>query len=418
MNAVLSVSGAGIMTGRYGSGVDAVGLPGGEGRVAADRKRVAGDYPREPCPPLPNAACGPALDDLTRLRARAAAVPDADPEPAFLGDDWSTEGDWMGSYGRQYGVFWAGHAPLNDFVRSEMSFSCRAAIGPKHLEGDSVRHWIQWLTSASQRVLWNPVEGCRRQSDIDDHAEAYPLWDEGPGLWLVIRVPEGVHRVSLYFYNKDGHTGPNRWRDYTLRVKPYAVTREEAETLPTLARARVKDFWGGVYKQIIIPGPNKYYFWVSRNGSHNTVLAATFVDRVSHPEPGARSAPSPWLPGTPAASAEDGGHVGPDAGPAGRTPPVVREACALWRIIGDALCRDGGEVLERRGRVAAARAVVPSAGSVAAGPGPGWGRILGLWTPAERAAALKSAQRAFASVRRLDAAPLGRGVVAPRGSGP
>lgn len=107
---------------------------------------------------------------------------------------------------------------------------------------------------------------------------------EGPNVWASVKVPSGVHRLSFYFFNKDGHHGSNRLRDYLLELKPPCQTVEEAEKSPALARARVRDFWGGVYKQFIVTGPGQFWLKVGRNNSFNTILYGVFADKISGPE--------------------------------------------------------------------------------------------------------------------------------------
>ena len=60
--------------------------------------------------------------------------------------------------------------------------------------------------------------------------------------------------LALYFVNYNGHYGTDRFRDYLLemkpcthsmeQLKPYANAPPDWEKQPTLARARVQNFWG------------------------------------------------------------------------------------------------------------------------------------------------------------------------------
>lgn len=153
--------------------------------------------------------------------------------------------------------------------------------------------------------------GYRRQAEWDDHGETYPLEFEGPDLWVSIEVEEGTWRLSSYFFNKDGHDGFNRARDYLLEIReekgnippwpsqpPGVITSkiladtfdkyyDEREVFiakawqeKPLAKARVRDFWGGVYKQFLLTGPATYWLRVSRNYSFNTIISSVMLDKV------------------------------------------------------------------------------------------------------------------------------------------
>lgn len=232
------------------------------------------------------------------------------PAAAYLDDDWTTQGDWMGRYGRRYAILCATRAPWNDELPNiwpeEGRCHVHAQIGPHATRDDAIRHWIHWRETDDRRTLYNPTLGYRRQSEWDDHGEEYPMSFEGPDIWVTVEVPQGIHRVSMYFFNKDGHGGSNRFRDYLLEVK-HCVTMSRsdpkqragltppqhtgplenlprAEKLPTLARARVRDFWGGVHKQFLLRGPNIYLVKIARNGSFNTIVSSVFVDTLAFEE--------------------------------------------------------------------------------------------------------------------------------------
>ncbi len=230
---------------------------------------------------------------------------------AYLGDDWETQGDWVGRYGDQKAVLWATKAPWNDVFgaiddpsnSNGSRYEITAQIGPYHSSDDAIRHFVSAYHTDNRKVLYNPTLGYRREATIDDHSEAYPMTVSGNDLWFTVDIPRGLHRVSLYFYNKDGHDGDNRFRDYLIEWKAFVKTKHEdgeerkglspprttgaladldvALTEPTLAKARVRSFWGGVYKQFDAFGPNKFLIHVSKNGSLNTICSAIFVDNLS-----------------------------------------------------------------------------------------------------------------------------------------
>lgn len=229
----------------------------------------------------------------------AAPTPVPTPDSAgatFVGDDWITGGDWMGRYGTRYAFLGAMGAPLDHRIVNDLAYSVEGRIGPhpyqdgKSYEEQNLRHWCHAERWDDPRVLYNPLIGYRRQADVDDNGETYPLSYEGPDVWMGVRVPPGVHRVALYFFNKDGHNSSNRIRDYVIEVKRGHDDLLQSEAEPTLAKARVRDFWGGVYKVFTLDGGTKggdYYFWLRKNTTFNVIVQAVLIDKVAGP-------PTPW----------------------------------------------------------------------------------------------------------------------------
>jgi hypothetical protein len=184
---------------------------------------------------------------------------------------------------------------------------------PIETPATGLRRWITHLRTDNPRSLYSPAVGYRRQAEWDDHGEHYNLGWEGPDLWIDVKVPQGVHRVSLYFMNKDGHKGHNRCRDYIIELRKDAAAK--ATTKPTqwptpaqslkavmavmdsevLARTRVRDFWGGVYTRFLVTGPAYYYFKIERNGSINSICSAVFIDRISGPAGPFDQLALPWM---------------------------------------------------------------------------------------------------------------------------
>lgn len=221
------------------------------------------------------------------------------PFVAALEDDWSTQGDWLGRYGRYQAILGAMLSP-KDYVwgAGEKMMPYDVRIGPHRTPDDSVRYWIQWLSTNTPESLEMPPiyyhsrvargqekEGHRRQAEWDDHGEEYPMTLDGPHVYTSIQVPAGWFVLSLYDFNKDGQQGPNRWRDYRLSVRErpskYGLeTVEGFEEWPELARGRIHDFRGGVWKRYLVRGPQALTVEVNRNFSFNTVLAGLFLDRL------------------------------------------------------------------------------------------------------------------------------------------
>jgi len=264
-----------------------VGMPGSASSVLPPASML----------PLPSAAKLPTEGELIALlnqvKARDKPLPEG--SGVYGGEDWRTQGDWVGRYGRQYARLCAASSPLDSRFGFDTSYSDEGRIGPHCTPGDSLRHWLHWSGTDQPRCLYHPVAGYRRQAEWDDHGEVYARSHEGPDLWTAVQVPEGVQRISLYFVNKDGHSGANRYRDYVVELKPYLDSLPLAEAQPSLAKTRVRDFWHGVYKRFIVQGPGKFWIKIARNNSHNTILSAILIDKLQGPETPYDRLPLPWM---------------------------------------------------------------------------------------------------------------------------
>ncbi|MFP4029048.1 MAG: two-component regulator propeller domain-containing protein [Candidatus Brocadiia bacterium] len=304
--------------------------------------------------------------DRIRRHLQSSVGPTGTRSVHYLGDDWQTQGDWMGRYGRQYAVLCAAGRLSDHIVRSSPDYQVEGRIGPHYAGEDSLRRWIHWLTSTDKRVTYDPLIGCRRQASWDDHGEAYAPEYEGPDLWVAIRVPEGRHRVSFYFVNKDGHRGRNRWRDYLLEFKRRRGTLARTHFTPPLVRTRVRDFWGGVYKNFLVRGPGRYLVRITDRWSFNTILSAVLIDRAGADAD--RDLP-PWAPRLDLETALERAS--------GRNPDLAA-ACRLW----DTCRKWPGEERTPLARMLAYRS------AVSAGAGPRlrrrWRWSLKLWTERDR----------------------------------
>jgi hypothetical protein len=205
---------------------------------------------------------------------------------SYLGEDRSTQGNWMGRYGTAAWALAAMGRP-HDYVGGpeKARFTCLPKMGEKHRKGDGTRHWVHWLQTDDRRSLRCPVQPSRRQASWDDAGELYPPNQGGPNLVVDLSIPPGDWLVSLYFVNidamdcpaswrtSDGFLLPNRFRDYRVEVR----TRGMKESAPPLASARVNDFCAGVYHRFRLPG-GSYTVTIRRGRSHNTILSAVFLD--------------------------------------------------------------------------------------------------------------------------------------------
>ena len=284
------------MIGFYGRGI----------RTADDQLQQA-PSPPAPTPQsanLPTPTGAPSSAEMSALLQRLVRV--GPPKNAYaplitaLADDWSTQGDWLGRYGRYQAVLGAMLSP-NDYVwgAGEVPVAYRMSIGPNASPDDSLRYWVQWLHTRSAESLempsiyyhsrlargWDRDLGNRRQSEWDDHGEVYPMTLDGPHVYASLRVPAGWFVLSLYDFNKDGQIASNRWRDYRISIRPRPswlslANNDDFSSWPELAQGRIHDFRGGVWKRFLVRGPQDLTVEVNRNYSFNTVLAGWFLDRL------------------------------------------------------------------------------------------------------------------------------------------
>jgi sugar lactone lactonase YvrE len=222
------------------------------------------------------------LDDLAGYDS-----PKATPQAMVAADDWRTQGDFYGErplvdyrYG-EWLAYLCAHSAPNDVQWGGWPTGLRGRLGAHATKDDSLRHWVHWPSTRDRRSLKNPYGGGRRQAEWDDHGEAYSLNHEGPHVYVDVHIPAGVHRMALYFFNKDGHDKRNRLRDYLITVKPLAENDAAYAKSPVLARSRVRDFWSGVYKTFTVAGPASYTIEIHDNQSHNVIVSGVFYDPLS-----------------------------------------------------------------------------------------------------------------------------------------
>ncbi len=303
-----------MLIGRYGSGVGTSDMA----IYAPDRAhmRIANRSIRKHMARLPQAAAAPTAQQLAALCKQLESTPLPSPSsiaPVIpIGADWRTQGSWLGRYGRYWACLFACRAP-GDYVWApgprfldHIDF-----IGPHHTNPDWVRFWIQWLATSKRRVLelpklylqsriaWSgiPTSLDRRESEIDDHGETYPTVWQGPEVNVTLHIPRGEYTLSLYEFNKDGHTGTNRDRDYVISAEALPPGTGVQNILsrygsapfyehPAQVVGRIVNFWGGVWHRFLVRGPMVLLIRMSRNYSLDTILCGAMLDPLNeHPEP-------------------------------------------------------------------------------------------------------------------------------------
>jgi hypothetical protein len=329
---------------------------------------------------LPAPAPIPVIDDAKALSTRLAklTLQIATGEAFFLADDWRTRGDWIGRYGGGYAKLCGIGQNGDQDYSLQPGYEVSLLVGPHHEASVAGPVWYHSDdASAELRSLYDPTLGHRRDAEDNDMSydvKTYPESYDGPDLWVRAKVPDGVHCLSLYFVNNDAHTtGLNKYRDYDVQVLSDDPDVDKIQKSAPLARTRVTDFWGGVYKQFLVRGPASYVVRIGRNRSFVTKLQAVFLDRVTGDMP-----ESPGqLPGfdtTPYQAPEEPDDYHPT--------PLTEAAVSLWSQMDDALALRGAVSMQMPLRVWCYRAAI--AGQAPAAILERWRWQIGIWTPDDR----------------------------------
>ncbi len=271
--------------------------------------------------PLPAPEPPPTLAELNAmLKTVSAVAPDKNelaPKVVALDDDWLTEGDWLGRYGRYWACLNAICSPDDyQWGAGWEAVNYASRIGPRATVGDSLRYFVTNLYTNNPRTLEMPPtyldsrvekglttrDMNRREAEIDDHGEVYPQALDGPDIYTALTVPDGLFTLSLYDYNKDAHgEGGNRIRDYRVSIRTQSSQFLDDlsifDTRPELAHDRIRDFWGGVYKRFLVRGPVTLAVKVERNNSRNTILPGMMLDLVEEMPPPYFGTVSDWTEG-------------------------------------------------------------------------------------------------------------------------
>ncbi|MDA8376995.1 MAG: hypothetical protein M0Z50_08045 [Planctomycetia bacterium] len=331
ITSLLPLPGGAMVVGTYGKGVSIIMLPGAgvawkkasrttaqphvsPGSAGGNASTTGGRAAPDTGPAIhePKPAAAPGARQLAALYQSLLKNPVSQEamgrQVVPITDDWRTEGSWLGRYGRYWACLFACIYPPMDYVwepGGTQWIDHREGMGPHHRKGDSVRFYVTWYATTKKRVLELPEVYLdsqvlmhlttwkldRRESEIDDHGEVYPMSWQGPGLYIYLHIPPGTYTLSLYFFNKDGHSGNNRDRDYVVSMIPVPASyhfgtaswpnTEPLTNMQGITQSRVVNFWGGVWKRFLVRGPIKLAIRVAKNYSFNTILQAVMLDPLA-----------------------------------------------------------------------------------------------------------------------------------------
>lgn len=263
---------------------------------------------------------------------------------AYLGADWETQGDWQPGYGNEGFVLCAMTSPTDIFGDTQtLGFGnwVSAAARPLAYKAwtsdpdDTARLFLPVKSTDDRRALWNPVGLTHTYSSWDDHGELHPFDGRGPDLYVSVQIPDGRHRLSLYFVDWDWHDTPHPRRH---RVK--FLSEHGAELLAFA----VREFGSGVYHSLAVRGPQTVTFVVEKGPSVSSVLSGIFLSHLPllpemHAE-GGQAGHGPWQASYEGLASRDRQQPVGDLevckvlkeAVAGETPRAVRPDGPLWQM--------------------------------------------------------------------------------------
>ncbi|HWB57909.1 MAG TPA: two-component regulator propeller domain-containing protein, partial [Chthoniobacteraceae bacterium] len=127
-----------------------------------------GDPAPDQAPALPSPAKAPTSDDIDPLTKRLGFFKNelAAGDAMFIGDDWSTGGDWVGRYGNSYAMLTS-----QDRFEREDGFSAAVDLGP-HTKPQftTVLDHGEDTKTDDVHVLYYPTLGRRDLNEVDDQS--------------------------------------------------------------------------------------------------------------------------------------------------------------------------------------------------------------------------------------------------------
>ncbi len=284
------------------------------------------------------------------------------------------------------------------YYQLEQDFDAAVSIGPHNKAGNT--NPVQFVahdTTDSRRALYSPTLGHRVEAEDNDtsyNRTDYPPDWEGPDLWADVRVPAGIHCLSLYFANNDEQIGAentyNKLRDYDLQVLAWNDDRDVVQKSQPLARARVTDFCRRGLQGIHRRRPGAFH----RARGAQPQLLHEIAGRVYRPHllPQGADANGKELPGFDSVE-YDAGDSADDKSGAANSDALIAAAGALWDLLDKSFDKRALTGLQLPLRIAAYRAAV-------AGKAPDsllttWRWQMAVWTQEDRDAFDKAMAEAF-----------------------
>ncbi|MDR1483308.1 MAG: hypothetical protein LBT09_00640 [Planctomycetaceae bacterium] len=120
-------------------------------------------------PKLPSKIKPPTIEELKKMQVKLDRLRKPLPKvyAAYHGEDWKTQGDWIGRTFRDWAILCAVTAPFDHpILFTTQYYSVHEFIGPHHPQkGDTIRRWIHWIKTNNPKTLYDPWYGYRRQAE-------------------------------------------------------------------------------------------------------------------------------------------------------------------------------------------------------------------------------------------------------------
>lgn len=315
---ILPIPGRSPVMGSYGNGVEFLTGPSDPSRPPAAEASTA-------VPSFPSPAAAPSAEELQRLADQVNASGNSSQVAAFLGQDWMTQGDWLGRYGRQKYLL---PPMVSNDSNPEYQITRRPYAGLRGNPSSGFYYYPDNPKNWTRGMLYRPGPEGRRNFEWNDGGWQQKVFDEnfeGPDLWIDFSVPPGLSRVSLYHYMPGGYIGANRRRDFTVALVKYEPDLSAAQHAAPLATVRVVPAQAGAYQTFVV-SEGRYMFHIMSNYSYGATLQGIFFDLAN---------PTAVSPTDCVAECLNGTHFDPpQVGPALPTDSTrLRAARALWAAL-------------------------------------------------------------------------------------
>jgi hypothetical protein len=255
------------------------------------------------------------------------------PYASFLGDDYVTQKNWSGKYGKTYALIGGGSMPHDKLIAfDETLCKIRPFVG---FVGNRTRP-LERITLVQSHAHHHHDHDHNHDNGTAEHHEAehhdaehhdadhheeneehtkheesaeksltawssngngVPRTYDGQHLWLDVKLNKsGRYRLSLFFVDPDVIAN-KKPRDYLIQILPEIHAPkirtpkgdwqelgrradEWAAVQEPLAVSRVTDFGDGVYQCFELAGAGTYYVKIDKNYSRKVDLCAAFIDRL------------------------------------------------------------------------------------------------------------------------------------------
>lgn len=266
---ILPMAGDRGLVALYGRGVQAISTISGSRLYrpySASLTQVEQPFPSA-CPPLGAA-------QVAALVAQAEQQPKLEEGAAVQADeDWQTQGNWMGRYGRQLAWLMPYEKLCWQPANRDLRFNFWSGLDFGDSTRGVCRMWMSFLSSEDERFLYNPMRMTRQEGSFNGMDKLPPTYyAQGDNLHLRMRIPAGEYHCGMFFCNGNCAFSFDSMRDISLKL--YQTKGR------LLAQERVYDFQEGVYKNFYLRGPGDYELVLERGNAFNIMICGLFLSPV------------------------------------------------------------------------------------------------------------------------------------------